>query len=150
MLTIIRSYFVEYLTLSTESTEEKTIELAAAALLIEVTRADYKLEDSEETALKNILMSTFGINPAELDELLQLAEQESRDVTSYYQFTRLVNDQYTPEQKSALIEAMWRIAYADQDLNKYEEHLIRKIAELIYVPHKEFIRTKLAVARATK
>ena len=76
-------------------------------------------------------------------ELLRCAERERADSTDYYQFTSLINDEYDAARKAELIELMWRIAYADDALHRYEEHLIRKIAGLIYVPHQEFIRTKL-------
>ena len=63
--------------------------------------------------------------------------------TSLYEFTRVINDNYTPQQKLQLISAMWVVAYADGNLDKYEEHLIRRVAELTYVAHEDYIRAKL-------
>ena len=63
--------------------------------------------------------------------------------TSLYEFTRVINDHYTPQQKQQLIYAMWTVAYADGDIDKYEEHLIRQVAELTYVAHEDYIRAKL-------
>ena len=82
----------------------------------------------------------------ELDTLLALAEAEAQEATSDYRFTRVINDEFTNTEKSALLRAMWQVAFADGDVDKYEEHLIRKIAGLIYVPHQEFIRTRLQAA----
>jgi uncharacterized tellurite resistance protein B-like protein len=77
-----------------------------------------------------------------------LAKEQAHEATSLYEFTRLINDNYDPAQKIALIENMWRIAFSDERLDKYEDNLIRKISELIYVSHSDFIRTKLKVRSA--
>ncbi len=77
--------------------------------------------------------------------MLELAEQAQREATSLFQFTDLIRDHYSYPQRVALIEAMWRIALADNRLDRYEEHLIRKVAELLYVSHRDFIGAKLHV-----
>ena len=77
-----------------------------------------------------------------------MAESEVEESVSLHQFTRLVNDNYNPEQKLALIESMWKVAFADGELDKYEDYLIRKVADLIYVSHSEFIRCKLKAQSA--
>jgi uncharacterized tellurite resistance protein B-like protein len=120
---------------------------AAAALLIEVTRADYADDPRELEAVRDALRATFLLEEKELDELMEMADSEATEATSSYDFTRLVNEHFGPNQKLDLIYAMWQVAYADDDLDKYEEHLIRRIAELIYVPHNEFIRLKHEAAR---
>ena len=66
--------------------------------------------------------------------------------TSLYEFTRLINDHYSKEQKLLLIQSMWRVAYADNDLNKYEERLIRQVSDLIHVSHSDFMKMKMKVA----
>ncbi len=119
------------------------LHLAAATLMIEVSRADHDTDASETATVLRALREQFGIGEQDLDEILRLAEREARDATDLYQFTRLVNDNFDPGRKSELIRAMWQVAYADGKLHHYEEHLIRKVAELTYVPHSEFIRTKL-------
>ena len=65
--------------------------------------------------------------------------------TSLYEFTRVINDHCCAEQKLQLIKAMWAVAYADGNVDKYEEHLIRQVAELTYVPHSDYIHCKLAL-----
>ena len=117
--------------------------LAAAALLIEVARADYGFDPREQLALQEALRRSFDLSHAEIETLLALAEAEAREATSSYAFTRLINEEYSDEEKSDLLRAMWSVAFADGEVDKYEEHLIRKIAGLIYVPHQEFIRTRL-------
>lgn len=122
--------------------------LAAAALLIEMTRADYSVDSAEKQALKDVLQLALALDAGELDKLLELAGTAADRATSLYEFTRLINDHYSREEKLVLIESMWRVAFADGDLDKYEERLIRQVSDLIHVPHKEFIRLKLEVSEA--
>ncbi len=148
MITRIKSFFEENIGVKTEDTaDDQALHLATAALLFEVIRADHYIDDSELSALKLLLKDQLNCPEDKLDELLLLAEQESHDATSLYQFTRLVNDHYELEQKLQLIHSMWKIAYADGNLDKYEEHIIRRVAELLYVPHREFIKSKLSAHR---
>ena len=74
---------------------------------------------------------------------MERARRETDKATSLYPFTGLINQHFSPEQKAQVVEALWRVAYADGTLDKYEEHLVRKVAELIHVSHSTFIRTKL-------
>lgn len=130
-----------------ESIEDRR-NLAAAALLIEVSRADFEQSAEEEQAMGALLAETLELPEATIQTLLANADDAVDAATSLYEFTRLVNDHYSYEEKCALLGAMWRVAYADQSLDKYEEHLIRRVADLIYVPHEDFIRGKLAARDA--
>lgn len=144
MLDKIKQFFQQELEQPAQENPQ-TLQLAAAALLIELTRADFQSQPEEIKAVEQALQSKFDLEPDKLTALIALADEEVRNTTSLYQFTRLINDHYQPEQKFRLIVAMWQVALADGELSKYEDHLIRKIADLLYVPHSEFIRAKLAV-----
>ena len=122
-------------------------QVAAAALLFAVARADHVQDAREETTMRSTLQGTFGLSDKELEELLVIASKEVSDASSDYPFTREINDSFSDVEKSGLVKEMWRVAYADGNVHKYEEHLIRKVAVLIYVPHSEFIRTKLEAAK---
>ena len=124
------------------------LDLCSAALMIEVMNSDHELDEREHREFIAVLKQSYNIAEEDLAELTKLAKSEAREATSLYQFTRLINDNYDHSQKVALIENMWRIAFSDEKLNKYEDHLIRQIAELIYVSHSDFIRTKLKVRNA--
>ena len=144
MLTLIKQFFNAELEIS-QSSNESTLQLAAAALLIELAHADAERDEQEQQALKAALKASFSLTEEQLHTLVELAEQEAREATSLYQFTRLINDHYSPEQKIQLIEMLWQVALADGEICKYEDHLIRKTAELLYVSHSDFIRTKLKI-----
>ena len=120
--------------------------LAAAALLIEMTRADYSVDDAEEKTLASALKESLSLSDREIAELVSLAAKAADKATSLYEFTRLINDHYSPDEKRGLIKCMWRVAFADGNLDKYEERLIRQVSDLIHVSHKDFIRIKMEVA----
>lgn len=121
---------------------EQAVRLAAAALLIEVTRADFHVEPAERRAVVNAVQRLFGLSRAETDELVALAEEEVDSSVSLFQFTQLVDREFSQEQKAEVIEMMWRVAYADLNKDKHEEYLVRKVADLLHVPHGTFIRTR--------
>ncbi|MGH1469660.1 MAG: TerB family tellurite resistance protein [Cellvibrionaceae bacterium] len=122
------------------SVEER--QLATAALLIEVAFADNNFDDSERKELQRILQQKFNLDPNALQELTILAQDKQKDATSLYQFTQIINQSCSKEDKYELIKAMWEIAFIDKNIDKYEEHLIRKVSELLYVSHSDFIRAK--------
>ncbi|SDK87576.1 Uncharacterized conserved protein, tellurite resistance protein B (TerB) family [Modicisalibacter muralis] len=122
-----------------------TLELATAALLCEIVRADYRTEPSELEALGVMLQTRFSLSHEAVDELMRLAEREAEQSVDHFQFVRLVNEHYDYDDKVALVELMWRLAYVDSALDPHEEHRIRKLADLLFVRHSDFIRTKLRV-----
>lgn len=126
---------------------EHDYQLAVAALLIEMSRADFDVKAAERAAVTETVERAFNLSPEETKELIRLAEAEADHATSLYEFTRLINAHLTAEQKHHVIELLWRVAFADGKVDRYEEHLVRKVADLIYVPHRTFIQTKHQVQR---
>ena len=124
--------------------DDKTSTKACVALLLETSMADEILDESELMALKNTLQKDFQINEDEIDELIDIAKENVEDSTSLYEFTRDINDNFDAAERVKLIESMWKIAYADGNIDKYEEHIIRKVSNLIYVAHSDFIKAKLS------
>lgn len=127
-----------------EAEREHRLQLAAAALLIETARADFEEDEAEEASLRGLLCETLDVSPQEVATLVKQASEQLDEATSLYDFTRVINDHYSAAQKLELVSSMWRVAYADGRLDKYEEYLIRQVAELTYVPHSDYIRAKLA------
>jgi uncharacterized tellurite resistance protein B-like protein len=123
--------------------DPRTLELATAALLVEVVHAARDVQPAEQEALRRAVHEKFGLDAAQADALLQDAEERMRQASDYYQYTSLINANFTQEQKQQVIEQMWRVAYADDVLSAQEQHLIRKIAGLLHVPDGEYIAAKL-------
>jgi uncharacterized tellurite resistance protein B-like protein len=129
-----------------ESLHEKTIELATAVLMIEISLADDHIQEEERNVIKIVLSDHFKLSNEEINELIDLAENEVNHAVSLYEFTRLLNDALSMSDKINIIESLWHVAYADAVLDKYEEYYIRKIADLLYISHSDYIQTKLKAA----
>ena len=120
------------------------LHMACAALLLEVAEADYKDDPKETQAILRALESELGLKRAAVTALLDQAKAETEGATDLFPYTHLINQRCTREQKCAMLTAMWRVAFADGDLDKYEEHLIRRTTELLRLEHSDFIRAKQA------
>ena len=148
MLLAIKQFFEDKLATNADTDSQQSdqkIELATAALMFELMKTDETIDAREKQALADVLRDTFHLDNATVANLVSLAESAAHEATSLYEFTSLVNEHYSYEQRVKLIENLWRVAFADTKLDRYEEHLIRKVSDLIYVRHSYFIRTKLAV-----
>ena len=119
--------------------------LAASVLLLEVSRADFDIQDEELQTIAGALAQRFHFTEQEVQNLIHLALSEQENHVSIHPFVKIINDGCTPEEKKSLLLDLWKTAYADRRLDKYEEYQIRKIADLLYLPHSTFIQTKLAV-----
>lgn len=131
---------------SEESTEisPEQLHMACAALLLEVAEADYKDDPAETRSILRALESELGLKRAEVTALLDQAKAETEGATDLFPYTHLINERCSRDQKCAMLTAMWRVAFADGDLDKYEEHLIRRTTELLRLEHSDFIRAKQA------
>jgi len=142
MLTAIKKFFTENIAVDNSTDIEHQLKLATAALMIEMMQQDDVAHEAEEDAVKQALQKKFSLADEETETLFTLAHAELKQSADYYQFTSLINQNFNPQQKYKVIEYLWEIAYADGHLDRYEEHMVRRIAELIYVPHSDFIRAK--------
>jgi uncharacterized tellurite resistance protein B-like protein len=131
-----------------EQAESHKPELAAAALLVEIMNADNELADDEAQTIKTILYDTLFITADVADELLVTAKQQVHEATDLFQFTEVINATYSYEEKVSLIESLWKVAYSDKQLDKYEEHMVRRIADLLYVSHSDFMQSKNRIKAA--
>jgi len=147
MLAAIQSFIESAIHPQSISPEERErgLRLAAAALLVEVSAADYSRDPAERTAIAEALRTTFDLEEKELQQLLDDAERRQKDATSLYEFTSVINDRCSHEEKYGILINLWRVAFADGKLDKYEDQRIRRIADLLYLSHSDFIRAKLQV-----
>lgn len=144
MLAAIREFFERNLAApEAPGRQEHAIALATAALLLEVVRMDGDLEPRERDTVLRAVREKFGLAPAEADELVALAQAEASQATDYFQFTSLLNRHFDAERKAKVIEHMWAVAYADAELSAWEQHLIRKVADLLYVSHADYVAAKM-------
>lgn len=123
---------------------DQLLSKAAALLMLEVAGADDHYDDRERQVMLQSIAHTYQLSEVECQELLDLAEQESKELLSLQSLTRMLVDECTEAQRQYLVQQLWRVAYADGNLDKYEEHIIRRIADLLYIPHSGFIQAKLS------
>jgi len=147
MLTKISSFFQSLANDLTESSaqqnsEEVTIEVACAVLLCEVMRADGHFDQQEQAKLALLLVEQFNLNEAEVKQIIDQALIQSEQATDFYRYTSKINEHFTIEQRITVVKQLWNMAYADGDLASIEEHVIRKIADLLHLRHGEYIQTK--------
>ncbi|MDG1813995.1 MAG: TerB family tellurite resistance protein [Porticoccaceae bacterium] len=143
MIDKIKAFFSKNI-IETDDNALSSEQLATAALLIEVMVIDGNLDEQELRAISNTLSQMLDLSNEQIDELIVLSREEVADATSLYQFTREINAHYDHDKKMALMTAMWRVALADGHLDKHEEGIIRRVADLLYIRHNEYIRCKLA------
>lgn len=145
MIARIRQFFEQHIIVSENAIAaepQHQLQLACAALMIEILYADHSVGQGELDMLHAVLQDNFDLSRTEAQQLVQLAEEERLESTDYYQFTSLINRHYTQQQKRELVTRLWQMAYADMRLHKLEEHLIRRLADLLHVPHSAFIQGK--------
>lgn len=144
MLTAIREFFERHIGEPGAAVDSgHALQLATAALLVEVARTDGGVTEDERASVLRAVHRHFDLAPGEADELVALAEQEVRQANDLFQFTSLVNRTFSAEQKARVIETMWAAAYADGELSAHENHIMRRIADLLYVPHADYIAAKM-------
>ena len=131
-----------------EIQEESNLTLlnnSCAALLVEIAFADKDFDETEKASLKQSLIETYAIDESDIEEIIIDAEETVSESTSLYGYTSIVNTEFQYEDKLKLLRNLWKIAYADGYLDKYEEHLLRKISDLIHISHSDYISIKLEI-----
>ena len=134
--------FIEPGTRQADASTEKALQIATAALLFEMMRMDNQVAVEERNAIVGSMRQLFDLESEQLETLLVLAEQEVRQASGYYQFTSLINKRCSADQKIRIIENLWYVAMSDGHLDAHEVHLMRKIADLLYVGHADYVAAK--------
>ena len=133
---------------STGNRPEHTLQLATAVLLIEVMRSDAESTDEEQATVLQILKERFNLPNAEVAQLSKLGHQTATSANDFHQFTSLLNRELEPPEKIRIIEYMWQVAYADRQISAHENHLMRRIADLLHISHGDCIAAKMRVRPA--
>lgn len=143
MIDKIKAFFAKNV-VDVEDSSLSGEQLATAALLIEVMVIDGNLAEDELQSISATLAQMLELSSEQVDELVLLSRDEVADATSLYQFTKEINAHFSHEKKLNLMTAMWRVAFADGHLDKHEEGIIRRVADLLHLRHSEFMQCKLS------
>jgi uncharacterized tellurite resistance protein B-like protein len=130
------------------ATREQALRVATALLLIEVARADYADDYAEDEMILTSLKQFFALDDTQASLLFEEARSAADQAVELQQFTRRLHEQLSNAEKLRLVEMLWQVALADSRLDKHEDHLVRRIAELLYVPHSDLIRIRNRVRGA--
>jgi uncharacterized tellurite resistance protein B-like protein len=126
-----------------ENRPEHTLQLATAVLLIEIMRSDAESTDDEQATILKILKERFQLSDAEVAQLSELGHQTAKAAHDFHQFTSLINRELELPEKVRIIEYLWQVAYADRQISAHENHLMRKMTDLLYIPHGDYIAAKM-------
>jgi uncharacterized tellurite resistance protein B-like protein len=145
----IRNFFTSRLSAPPSAQGPDPVAIAACALLLEIANADESFSEHERERIRRAVREDLGVPPADIEEVLRLAEEERRESVDLYQFTRLVAEKFSREQRLKLIEVIWGVVYSDGTLAAVENQLARRIAELLGFQHPEVqaVREKVAKTR---
>ncbi len=121
------------------------VRVATCALLLEMAHIDGEFNDSEKEQIIQTLKEDHGLSSEAVTELLKAAKEELKGSIDLWQFTNLINQNYSLEEKIRIIEMVWRLAYTDGTLDKHEDYLLHKMANLLRLTHKQLIEAKLKV-----
>ncbi|WP_100641958.1 TerB family tellurite resistance protein [Alteromonas facilis] len=123
--------------------DQHTLELATAALMFEVVRADNVADEAEKNYVKAALKDRFSLSDEELSALSQDGQRHAEEAVDLVQFTRVLNNHFDLSQRAKFIQQLWELANTDERIDMHEEHAIRRISELMYVPHSMYVQAKL-------
>lgn len=149
MLNKINAFFTELVEDFQKTTEQQkntelSLEICCAVLLCEVMRADSAFTEEEQDALSVILTNQFNLTDIEVSDISEKAFELSENASDFYQFTSKINQYYSLDERIKIVTLLWKVA--DGELASIEEHIIRKIADLLHLRHNEYIATKIAAA----
>lgn len=125
--------------------DEISVEMACTVLLCEVMRADGHFDNQEQSKLSQIIAKQFSLPAMEVTELIHQAMALCEDATDFHQFTSTINRHYQITEKIHIISLLWQLAIADGEIASIEEHIIRKVADLLHLRHREYIQAKESI-----
>jgi uncharacterized tellurite resistance protein B-like protein len=145
----IRQFFQSRLSSPEEPHRPDAVAIAACALLLEIAHADEVFAPEERERIVRAVREDLGVPAADVAEVVRLAEEERRESVDLYQFTKLVSEKFSREQRLRLVEVIWGVVYADGELSAVENQLARRIAELLGFQHPEVqaVREKVKTGR---
>ena len=127
---------------SREAPDPHQLAIAATALMVQLSRVDNKEDERELQTILDLAVEVHGVTREEAEDILQDALSHADDATSLYEFTGQINEHLDQEAKQSLLVSIWRVAFADGRIDKYEEHLIRRMSDLLHLNHREFMQAR--------
>ena len=152
MLDKIKRFFDKAATDGSDNAKQATehdIRVATCALFVEIARIDNEFSDAEMDTILSILKDTYGLSQEHADALIAEAEQELEKSVDLWQFSNLINENYSTKEKIEIIETLWRIVYVDGKMDEHEHYLMGKLQNLLRLDHNQLITAKLKVLKSS-
>ena len=140
----------EIISSSVKPNNEKKIQIAACALLVEIGKADSNFTNEERKKIISIMKNTFNVEVDYVNELIELSEKNFDENESIYEYTTIINNNFTNNEKFELLKNIWRLIYTDENLSRYEEHLVKMIGTLLNIEYSNIIGAKLLIKEELK
>ena len=150
MIDLVKRFFVKARAsrpADTGKADGHDIRVAVCALFLEMANIDGEFSDSEVESIILLLKEHYGLSDEYVAELMEASKKELEGSIDLWQFTNLINQNYSREEKTRIIEMAWQVLYADEKQDKYEDYLVHKLAKLLRLTHRELIDAKLKVGR---
>ena len=153
MLDSLKRFFSRPATGGTEDSGHDTehdVRIATCALFLEMARIDEKFTAEEMDTVLSIMQEKYGLSREHTDALVAEADRELAESVDLWQFARLINENYSIDEKMEIIETLWRIVYVDGKMDQYEHYLMNKLKNLLRVSHNQLIDMKIKVKRSSQ
>ncbi len=153
MIGLVKKFFSKSSSANSDKVSKKDghdIRVATCALLLEMANIDSEFSKEEQNEIISIIKKEYQLPDEYIDELMEIAHEELKGKVDLWQFTTLINKNYSYEEKVRILEMLWMVVYADQKLDKYEDYLVHKVATLLHLPHKKLIEAKLKALRLSE
>ena len=153
MLDIVKRFFSKTSTEPSKNADQPTehdVCIAACALLVEMARIDEKFTEAEMDTILSIVQERYGLSREHADDLVAEADKELEKSVDLWQFARLINKNYSTDEKIEIIEILWRMVFVDGKMDRYEHYLMNKLKNLLRLSHDQLIAAKLKVLHSTE
>jgi uncharacterized tellurite resistance protein B-like protein len=153
MIDIVKRFFSKPVTEASKTADQKSehdVRVAACALFVEMARIDEKFTDAEMETILSIVQERYGLSREHADALVAEADKELDRSVDLWQFARLINENYSIEEKIEIIEILWHMVFVDGKMDRYEHYLMNKLKNLLRLSHDQLIAAKLKVLNSTK
>jgi uncharacterized tellurite resistance protein B-like protein len=125
--------------------DDGKVQVATCALLVEIAKADEQFTNEERNKIIKIMQDLFNLDKKYVDELIELSEDKITQSVSIYEFTSVINENFSADEKFELLKYLWKIVYLDETLHMREDHLMKKIGATLNIDHNLIIGAKLLV-----
>ncbi|MEJ2363885.1 MAG: TerB family tellurite resistance protein [Deltaproteobacteria bacterium] len=123
----------------------RDVRIATCALLLEMAKIDGEFSELEKKSIVEALESSYQLSAESATAFMEAADEQLEKSIDLWHFAKLINENYSTAEKIKIIEMVWQIIYTDGTLDKHEDYLVHKLANLLRLSHEQLIEAKLKV-----